>query len=309
MSDSGGKMIPDYEVLVREIARLAPVSGTFSLAGAGEIVRRNVPARAENVLCRASISLAIQGRRSVSAGGETREYGCGQYILNCVDVPCVMHGPGGEEPFLALSMNLDPALFARIYGDLEALDEPSSEDGPPDEHDEANAGTGQSLCVGTITPDLFHVFQRLVRLSDDPKLARFVVPLLRQELHCYLALGPYCKILRAFYASSGQSVLIVRAESFMREHCGERLRIETLARMVNMGESTFNRNFKKVTSLSPLQYHKHLKLYEARRLMAEEGMSAASACFAVGYESQQQFTREYKRLFGAPPMKDVRRNS
>ena len=309
MSDSGGKMIPDYEVLAREIDRLAPVSGIFSLAGAGEIVRRNVPARSENVLCRASISLAIQGRRSVSAGGETCEYGCGQYILNCVDAPCIMHGPVGEEPFLALSMDLDPALLARIYGDMEALDEPSSENGGSDEHDEANAGAGQSLYVGTITPDLFHVFQRLVRLADDPKLARFVVPLLRQELHCYLALGSYGKILRAFYASSSQSGLIVRAASFMREHCGERLRIETLARMVNMGESTFNRNFKKVTSLSPLQYHKHLKLYEARRLMAEEGMSAASACFAVGYESQQQFTREYKRLFGDPPMKDVRRNS
>jgi len=94
----------------------------------------------------------------------------------------------------------------------------------------------------------------------------------------------------------------------MREHCHERLRIETLARLADMAESTFNRNFRRITSLSPLQYHKNLKLHEARRLMIAESMSAAAACYAVGYESQQQFTREYKRLFGCPPMKDARRS-
>ncbi len=307
MNDPDDKQMPDGDSLAHALSMYAPVSGNFSFFGQGEIVRRDAPARAENTLCRASVSLAISGRRTISIGNESYEYGSGQYLLNCVDSPCVIHGLDEGAPFLSVSVELDLGLFERIYRGAES-----------DEKEEAAAAAGsgsegggswQHVFVGAAAPELTNAFLRLVRLIGDGRKARFVAPLIIQEIHCYLALGPHGKALRSFYSLSSQSMQIIRAVSFMREHCGERLRIENLARMVNMGESTFNRNFKKVTSLSPLQFHKRLKLYEARRLMTEENMSAASACFAVGYESQQQFTREYKRLFGYPPLKDVRRNS
>ncbi len=166
-----------------------------------------------------------------------------------------------------------------------------------------------AMHVCEITPEMLNAFLRLIYLLDkDPDEVRAIAPLIVREIHYYLATGPNGRLLRTFLMTRTQSWQIVRAIAHMRRHCSERLPIESLARLVHMAESTFNRNFKRVTTLSPLQYHKHLKLFEARRLMKQKGMNAATACAAVGYESQQQFTREYKRLFGCPPMRDTRRN-
>lgn len=321
MRDVSGQMIRDYELLTEEIARRTPYPGiSFSAVPGMRFIRREDASRRENILFPPSICLVAQGVKQASIGTEAYEYGRGNFLVSCVEMPSVMRVIAEDKPYLAVVIDLDIPLLSALFDELDSAAPltPSFDDEGRESEDSEDAlasGTGtyggpaRSIRVGEASPEMVNAFLRLASIADSREKSRFVAPLILREIHYYLASGPLGEFLRSFYASSSQCRQISRAMSYMREHCGERLRIEQLARMVNMAESTFNRNFKKVTSLSPLQYHKHLKLYEARRLMLTEDMSAAAACFAVGYESQQQFTREYKRLFGNPPMKDVRRNS
>lgn len=252
-----------------------------------------------------------------------------------------------DNPFLTVSFRLDFDLLADIFRELDAAELRARENAEPGENGGEAAGEAEtarapstnphgfpraipraeesaslsrfsvddgsaSVCgehasfVAEARPELLNAFLRLIDLLDRPEDRPFLEPLISREIHYYLASGPGGPLLRTFLEPQTLCGLIARAITYMRTHCRDKCRIEELARMVNMAESTFNRNFKKVTSLSPLQYHKHLKLFEARRLM-RRGYNAAAACAAVGYESQQQFTREYKRLFGYPPVKDTRR--
>lgn len=321
MRELSGQMIRDYELLTEEIARRTPYSGiSFSAVPGMRFIRREDASRRENILFPPSVCLVAQGLKQASIGTESYEYGRGNFLLSCVEMPSVMRVTAEDKPYFAIAIDLDIPLLSSFFDELDSaaplaplVDD--GEDEPDDAEDALASGFGghggpaRSIRIGEASAEMVNAFLRLASIADSREKARFVAPLILREIHYYLASGPLGSFLRSFYASSSQCRQISRAMSYMRDHCGERLRIEQLARMVNMAESTFNRNFKKVTSLSPLQYHKHLKLYEARRLMLAEEMSASAACFAVGYESQQQFTREYKRLFGNPPMKDVRRNS
>ena len=320
MCDSSGQLSYEYELLSREIFRLAPRTGiTFADVPGVRIIRRDDPSRQENILFPPCVCLTSQGGKQAVIGAESYEYGCGQFLLSSVDMPSSIKIVTEEgKPYLALVVELDIPLLSQIFdemdsaevsGILSSFERDKGRERSEEDEALASSQTSSSIRIGEVTPELLNAFLRLARIVDDKEKARFVAPLILREIHYYLASGPFGSYLRAFYANSSQSRQIARAVTYMREHCSERLRIEHLARMANMAESTFNRNFKKVTSLSPLQFHKHLKLYEARRLMLTENMSASMACFAVGYESQQQFTREYKRLFGNPPMKDIRRNS
>ena len=320
MRDLCGQLKQDYELLTQEIFQHTPDTGiSFSAVPGLRFIRRDDPALQANVLFPPSVCLVAQGQKQASIGAEPYEYGRGEFLLSCVEMPSSMRVSVDEgKPYLAMVIELDIPLLARLFDEIdggEAVPIGSSQIDPEPLEEEQGAtlfGHGRasgSIRIGDVTPEMLNAFLRLAQISNDKKKVRFVAPLILREIHYYLASGPFGQYLRSFYDNSSQSRQIARVVTYMREHCAERLRIENLARMVNMAESTFNRNFKKVTSLSPLQYHKHLKLHEARRLMLMEDLSSAAACFAVGYESQQQFTREYKRLFGDPPMKDVRRNS
>lgn len=324
MCDSSGQKDREYELLTHEILRHAPRTGiSFSAVPGLRFIRREDPSRQENVLFPPCVCITTQGQKRAAIGTEEYEYGRGQFLLSCVEMPSAMRVKVEDgKPYLAMVAELDIPLLFQLFEEMDGAGEDDTADSADGEGGEfrgseeaeeyaapGQSGPSRSIRTGEVSPDMLNAFLRLARIADDREKARFVAPLILREIHYYLASGPLGGYLRAFYAITSQSFQIAKAVAYMREHCSERLRIENLARMVNMAESTFNRNFKKVTSLSPLQYHKHLKLYEARRLMLASNMSAASACFAVGYESQQQFTREYKRLFGNPPMKDVRRNS
>lgn len=320
MRDLCGQMNQDYELLAYEISRRTPSTGiSFSSVPGLRFIRRDDPERRESVLFPPSVCLVAQGQKQASIGAEPYEYGRGDFLLSCVDMPSAMRVSVDEgKPYLAMLIELDIPLLAQLFDEIDGseaplrVDEQEQPDALQEEQVSPLFGHGRAeggIRIGDVTPEMLNAFLRLTMISNDKDKVRFVAPLILREIHYYLASGPFGHYLRAFYDNSSQSRQIAKAVTYMREHCSQRLRIEQLARMANMAESTFNRNFKKVTSLSPLQYHKHIKLHEARRLMLMEDLSSAAACFAVGYESQQQFTREYKRLFGDPPMKDVRRNS
>ena len=327
MRERCNQLDQEYDFLTTEIFQHTPHPGiSFSAVPGLRFIRRDDPSRQEKILFPPSVCLVAQGQKHASIGSNPYEYGRGDFLLSCVEMPGAMRVDVDEgKPYLAMVIELDIALLTQIFDEIDgrepvvpcqSTDEAEDGDtavGSPEAEQATSASVlgaaSGSIRIGDVTPDMLNAFLRLARIADDRVKARFVAPLILREIHYYLASGPLGDYLRTFYDNSSQTRQIAKAVSYMREHCAKSLRIELLARMANMAESTFNRNFKKVTSLSPLQYHKHLKLYEARRLMLMEDMSSAEACVAVGYASQQQFTREYKRLFGAPPMKDVRRNS
>ena len=168
------------------------------------------------------------------------------------------------------------------------------------------AGEGDwNPVVDEASKELLQAFVRLVELLDTPSRIPVLAPMILREIHYYLLCGSQGRCLRLFSTTGTQANQIAEAISWLREHYADSLNMEDLARRVNMAPSTFNRHFKQVTSLSPLQFQKRLRLYEAERLMLLEGRDAGTAALMVGYESGSQFNREYKRQFGAPPRRDV----
>ena len=285
-----------YALLKKLLMELMPRPGRYvpGLAGV-TLFRGEEAARLESAFCPPSVGVAVQGFEEAVMGAESHACGKGLYLLNCVGMPCsfLVREAATERPFLSMALELRTPLLFQLMAELPCG---GGSLPPPSE---------SALRTAEMTPELLWAFLRLVSAAKDADRARVLAPMIVREIHFYLLIGPLGGCLRNFYTSGTPAAQIAQAIGYMRAHCRERLRMDALARLSNMAESTFSRNFRKVTSLSPLQFHKRLKLYEARRLMSLEKCSAAAACFAVGYESRQQFTREYKRLFGRPPLRDI----
>lgn len=295
METTAAELERDYVLLQKRLTELLPRPGRRSPGMGLTLFRGESAARLESGFCPPSLGVTVQGVQEALMGTETHVCGRGRYLLNCVGMPgsFLVREEGGRHPFLSVALELDGALVFRLMEELPGAGGALS---PPAE---------SALQTADMTPDMLGAFRRLVEAMCDGQRARVLAPMIVREIHYYLLTGPSGRCLRSFYTPGSPGGQIAQTTGYMRAHCRERLRMEELASLVNMAPSTFSRNFRKVTSLSPLQFHKHLKLHEARRLMMTECCSAVSACAAVGYESRQQFSREYKRLFGRPPMRDV----
>jgi AraC-like DNA-binding protein len=167
------------------------------------------------------------------------------------------------------------------------------------------AGRGGAIASGAVTLPLLDAFRRLLDLLDQPEDIPALAPLVRREIFYRLLVGPAGARLRQIATIGGQGHRIARAIDRLKTRYAEDLRIEDLARDARMSGSTFHQHFRALTSMSPLQYQKRLRLIEARRLMLAENLDAAAAAYRVGYESPSQFSREYGRQFGAPPARDI----
>ena len=161
------------------------------------------------------------------------------------------------------------------------------------------------MALGAVTPTLLESFKRLTDLLDEPDAIEVLAPLVQREIHYRLLTSDQAGRLRQLASVGSQSHLVARAIEWLKTNYASPLRIEDLADRVHMSPSSLHHHFRQLTAMSPLQYQKWLRLNEARRLMLTEGFDAASAAFEVGYESPSQFSREYARLFGAPPRRDV----
>jgi AraC-like DNA-binding protein len=161
------------------------------------------------------------------------------------------------------------------------------------------------MATGEVTLPLLSAFQRLVALLDEPEDIPILAPMLHREILYRLLVGEQGDRLRQIASGGSRSYQVARVIEWLKANFAQQLRIEELAGLANMSASSFHSHFRAMTSLSPLQYQKHLRLQEARRLMWAEGLDATRAAFRVGYESSSQFCREYRRLFGAPPLRDV----
>ena len=240
------------------------------------------------------IALVVQGFKRSMIGDHEANYGELHCVTVGIDMPGVFHitDASPQAPFLSLSVKLDRRIITQLITEVPSIVT-------------AQEGEVTPIVVDEAGKDLLQVFSRLVELLDTPSRIPVLAPMIIREIHYYLLCGSQGKCLRLFNTNGTQANQIAQAISWLRENYTSPLRMEELARYVNMAPSTFNRHFKEVTSLSPLQFQKRLRLYEAERLMLLEGKDAGTAALMVGYESGSQFNREYKRQCGAPPRKDV----
>ena len=248
-----------------------------------------VPAMYETMLC-----FVLQGAKRVTIGDRTIEYRGANFLIASVDLPAtgqiVQASP--EEPYMAVAFALDPATVAALLLDLP-------------QHGDGEVASG--FAIGPMTVDLADPLLRLLRLLDAPADIPVFAPMLEREILYRILQGPQGAMLRQIGRSTSRLSQIRHAVEWIRKNFAEPLRVERLASLAGMSASSFHRHFKAVTSMSPLRYHKQIRLQEARRRLLAQPGEAARVAFAVGYESASQFSREYARLFGLPPARDATR--
>jgi AraC-like DNA-binding protein len=258
------------------------------------LFRRMSPSEATNCMYDPSVALIVQGAKRVLLGEETYLYDACRFLVTSVNLPVIGEiieaSPG--KPFLALNMKLDQRAMTEL---MVSGNRPSPRAVP----------TGRGMAVGHATMPLLQAFQRLIDLLDEPDDIPVLAPLIQREILYRLMVSDQGARLWQIASVGSQGHRIARAIDWLKTHATEPLRIDELANSVQMSTSTFHHHFRELTAMSPLQFQKWLRLNEARRLMLTEHLDASTAAFRVGYESASQFGREYHRLFGAPPLRDI----
>ncbi len=280
--------------LVAAIERHTPADGVCDTAVPGLLLARNpTPTDPIALVVDPSLCIVAQGAKEVFLAGDVYRYDPAHSLLVSVDLPIsarVVEATPAR-PCLAVRLSFDPSVVGELLADC--LDAPSP--GPPE----------RGLDVRLVEPQLLDAIGRLVALLDTPRDIAALSPLVIKEVTYRVLTGPQGARLRQIAAAGAPAQRIARAIRWLRDHFADPLRVESLARQARMSLSGFHQHFKAVTGLSPLQYQKQLRLQEARRLMLGERLNAGEAAFRVGYESPSQFSREYRRIFGAPPRRDV----
>jgi len=258
------------------------------------LFRREAPARPAVCMVEPSIVMVSQGTKRLLVGGEGYAYDAEQFLVTSLDLPANSEvlAASALEPCLGLVLKLDIRLLAELIAQAPEV--------PPRERS-LQTGVG----VGSLTPAMLEPIVRLLALLDEPAAIPVLAPLIQREIHYRLLGTDQAARLRQIASVGSQSHRVARAIDWLKLHYPEPLSIEDLASRAQMSVSGLHHHFRQLTGMSPLQYQKWLRLNEARRLMLSDGAEAATAAFSVGYESPSQFSREYARLFGAPPRRDI----
>ena len=282
--------------LVERIAQATREDGTVEPLKGLLLHRRSSPTELVHGLSDLSFCVIAQGSKEILLGDQRYQYDPAHYLLVTAELPVVSQviEASLERPYLSLRLHLDPTLVGSVMVEAGHLSSRSRAD--------VSAFTVSSLDASLLDASL-----RLIRLLDSPSDTRFLAPLITREIVYRLLMGEQGDRLRHIAALGGHTYRIAQAIDQLRKEFNQPLRIEGLARELGMSVSGFHHHFKAVTAMSPLQFQKRLRLQEARRLMLGEDLDAASTAYRVGYEDASQFNREYKRLFGLPPMRDVER--
>lgn len=281
--------------LADAITRRCPQTGAYQTdLPSLSLFRADQPSLPIPSVYEASLCLIAQGAKRISLAETSLVYDASSYLVVSVDLPLTGHiiEASPDSPYLCCKINLDLAMLA----DLVAA------------QNEAQPVPDMSvLAVHPGDSELVDAACRLVRLLDQPAALSTLAPLIEREILYRLLVGPTGPTLRRLAAANSHLNQISRAILHIRSRFKDQLRIRDVAAQAGMSESSFHEHFKAVTRMTPLEYQKQLRLQEARRLMLIEAANAGAAGFAVGYESPSQFSREYRRLFGAPPRQDIGR--
>lgn len=247
-----------------------------------------------NQIYQPMLHLVLQGTKSLSIGDQVLNCDPESYFLVPVDLPAIgqIRADTSGSPYLALSLTLDPAVIAAM---LDALG------------DKGAAEPASGFSVATASPELIDAWLRLMRLMDRPSEAALLAPLIEREILFRVLQGPHGHMLRQIARPDSRLSQVRRALDWIRAHFDEPFRVEPLAATAGMSVAAFYRHFRAITAMTPIQYQKRLRLLKARRLLLFEPRDAAAIGFSVGYESASQFSREYARMYGMPPVRDVAR--
>lgn len=281
--------------LAEIITRHAPATGMYGTAlGCLSLFRADGPTLPIPSVYEASLCLIAQGAKRVSIGDYSLVYDASRYLVVSVDLPLTGHiiEARPDNPYLCCKIDFDLPTVADLI-----LAEGAAN----------RAAPSPVLAVYPSDPDLVDAACRLVGLLEQPQNIPALAPLIEREIFYRLLAGPHGPTLRQLATANSHLNQVSRAIAEIRDGFREQLRVRDIAAAAGMSESSLYAHFKAVTQMTPLEYQKQLRLQEARRLMLAEGAHAGAAGFAVGYESPSQFSREYRRLFGAPPRQDINR--
>lgn len=283
------------EAMGKSIARCTEKGELHTTAVPGlSLYRRMEPTGPISGMYEPSICLIAQGAKRVLLGEDTFVYDAHHYLITSVHLPTVVQitEASQEKPYLGLRLKLDQREISQLMADSHL---------PPPRAQQSSRG----MATGEVTLPILNAFQRLIDLLADKQDISILAPVIQREITYRLLVGDQGERLRQIASTGSQSQQIARAIEWLKGNFAQPLRIDNLAAQVRMSSSTFHHHFRSMTALSPLQFQKQLRLQEARRLMLTERLDAATAAFQVGYESPSQFSREYNRLFGAPPLRDI----
>jgi AraC-like DNA-binding protein len=288
------RMQTQRDELARRILRAVPEDGSLQLQPGLYLSRFSSPTKPAHVVYEPTLCVIAQGSKVVLLGTKRYRYDSLHYLLASVELPVVAQivEASEERPYLGFRLDLDPSLISSVMIEAARLSS----------RDEAMI---HAMDVSPMDEGLLDAVVRLVRLLDSPAEFRVLAPLVMREIVYRLLIGVQGDRLRQFAVKGGHTHRIARAIERLRKNFDQPLRIDTMARELGMSVSSFHHHFKAVTAMSPLQFQKKLRLHEARRLMLGEDLDAARAGFRVGYEDASHFSRDYKRLFGEPPLRDV----
>jgi AraC-like DNA-binding protein len=258
------------------------------------VVRRDkvtepVPGRYASLVC-----IVLQGEKRVWSGKKIYRYNPENYLVSCVDVPAIFQvtEAAPERPYIGLTMELQPSIIYEILHEAALRDLPK---------EPADGG----FLVERMTEELTDAFIRLLGSLPNDTDRKILAPSIIREIHYRLLTSNYSGKIRQLGMVGSKTQKISKVVEHLQKDYALPLRINDLAEMANMSPSAFHLHFREVTNMSPLQYQKQIRLQEARRMLSVETVDAASVAFKVGYESPSQFSREYRRLFGQPPMRDL----
>lgn len=255
------------------------------------VIRITEPSGLVHAIFQPLVCLVLQGAKQVTVGTDSIVLNAGDSMLITVDIPTVSQvvRASADKPYVSLVMHLDPAVIAELTLQMKA----------------APSADGSAIRNAPTDHEVSDAALRLMRLLDRPESVPVLHGQLVRELHYWLLTGRHGADIRRLGWPDGHVQRITRAVTILRQEFTQPLPVERLAAAAGMSASSFHEHFRSVTSLSPRQFQKQLRLIEARRLMMSEGATASSAAFAVGYQSVSQFTREYGRMFGIPPARDA----
>ncbi len=285
----------DQEELAERLARALPRDGTVEPRPGVHFRRHSNPTQRVYACSQPSFCVIAQGSKDILLGEDKFRYDTAHYLISTIELPLIAEvvEASPRRPYLSFRLVLDPSVVTAVMVES-GLTQPRG-----------NGGDVRAINVSPLDANLLDATLRLVRLMDSPSEYHSLAPLVVREIVYRLLTGAQAGRMRHLATFGGHAHRMVRAVERLREDFDKPLRIEAIARELGMSVSGFHAHFKSVTAMSPLQFQKQLRLQEARRLMLSENFDAAQAGYRVGYDDASHFSREYKRHFGEPPMRDV----
>ena len=284
--------------LVSLMKRFAPAYGVHATPIKDlHLIRSDHPTEDLHTVHKPGLCVSVEGRKEVRLAAESYVYDPLNYLVVSVTLPLAgkVIEATPDRPYLCLRLDIDPAQICRLIADVSPVGVPGV------------MNSGRGLFLDRIDAPLLDAVLRLLRLLETPDDIAALAPLAQQEIFYRLLRGEQGRRLHEIAIPDTQTHRISRAIEWLNNHYAEPLSIEHLAQMINLSTSALHHRFKSVTAMSPLQYQKQLRLQEARRLLLSENSDVSSIGYKMGYESPSQFSREYSRLFGASPSKDIAR--